>query len=560
MFKNTASQHLTVFAFDATTNLPKSGDAANITAYVSKDDGTVTVLGDTSATEQDATNAKGYYIFDLTQAETNGDKLTFSAKSATANIVVIGAPSVVYTLPANLTSATLGNLDAAVSSRGTSTLTQTQVSGYAGPILTDNTTGAVKLSSGTGTGQLDFTGGVVKSSLVQILGTAITETAGLIAAAFSKFFNKATPTGTVNSLPDAVAGAASGLLIAGSNAATTFASVTCSGAFTVNGNNISVVGSQQDLVNAPNATAITAIQSGLATTASQTAIKAKTDLIGTNAADSPNAVTAQNTISVKLDATSSSILAAATSGATQASNAASLAGSIQAKINGEFDGMTSLGNWLRAIARKDAPDTTALSEINATTNSINGTYDATADSTQAIATGGGTSGATIGQMQATFGPGPYGPIDDESAIVDAVATRLLSDPSKKIQLSDDTNGNTGVFVHGGDVDTVNNAPPAPGTSPVGKTPIDETTIDINGQTLLIEVNGVPMGGVLIYAYLSSEWHASPHPMGMQIQGESLSNDQGKWVKKIWLDSGLLYTIVSTLPNDGGTSETDVNVP
>lgn len=63
-----------------------------------------------------------------------------------------------------------------------------------------------------------YAGGTTKLgvNLVQILGTAITEAAGLIAAAFSKFFNKATPTGTVNSLPDAVAGAAGGVAIVGS--------------------------------------------------------------------------------------------------------------------------------------------------------------------------------------------------------------------------------------------------------------------------------------------------------------------------------------------------------
>lgn len=103
MFKNVASQKLSVYAYDATTGLPKTGDAANITAYVSKDDGSVTQLGDTSATEQDSTNAKGYYLFDLTQAETNADKLTFSAKSSTSNIVVLAVPSVVYTRPANFT-------------------------------------------------------------------------------------------------------------------------------------------------------------------------------------------------------------------------------------------------------------------------------------------------------------------------------------------------------------------------------------------------------------------------------------------------------------------------
>ncbi len=70
---------------------------------------------------------------------------------------------------------------------------------------------SVLLSSGTGTGQLDFTSGVVKANLAQILGTALTETSGQIAAAFKKFFDKATPTGTINSLPDAVAGANNGL-------------------------------------------------------------------------------------------------------------------------------------------------------------------------------------------------------------------------------------------------------------------------------------------------------------------------------------------------------------
>lgn len=53
---------------------------------------------------------------------------------------------------------------------------------------------SVLLSSGTGTGQLDFTSGVVKSNLVQILGTALTETAGLLAGGFKKFFNVASPT------------------------------------------------------------------------------------------------------------------------------------------------------------------------------------------------------------------------------------------------------------------------------------------------------------------------------------------------------------------------------
>lgn len=59
---------------------------------------------------------------------------------------------------------------------------------------------SVLLSSGTGAGQLSFTSGVVQSNLAQILGTALTETAGLIAAGFKKFFNIASPTSTMNQI------------------------------------------------------------------------------------------------------------------------------------------------------------------------------------------------------------------------------------------------------------------------------------------------------------------------------------------------------------------------
>lgn len=99
MFKNVA-QKVTLLAIDTATNAPKTGDAANLTAYVSKDDGAVTVLTDTSATEKDSTNAAGLYDFDLSQDETNADKLVFSGKSTTANVKIV--PLTVYTLPATL--------------------------------------------------------------------------------------------------------------------------------------------------------------------------------------------------------------------------------------------------------------------------------------------------------------------------------------------------------------------------------------------------------------------------------------------------------------------------
>ncbi len=99
MFKNVASQKIALFAFDYSTGAPKTGDAANITAYVNKDWAGVNVLGDTSASEIDSTNAKGWYLFDLTQAESNADLLLFTAKSSTSNVTVVGRD--IQTVPAN---------------------------------------------------------------------------------------------------------------------------------------------------------------------------------------------------------------------------------------------------------------------------------------------------------------------------------------------------------------------------------------------------------------------------------------------------------------------------
>lgn len=108
-----------------------------------------------------------------------------------------------------------------VASPATAGIPDVNAKNLGGTAQTGRDVGAsVLLSSGTGTGQLSITSGVVQASLVQILGTALTETAGQIAAAFKQWFNVATPTGTVNSIPNATAGAAGGLFIAGTNAAT----------------------------------------------------------------------------------------------------------------------------------------------------------------------------------------------------------------------------------------------------------------------------------------------------------------------------------------------------
>jgi len=56
------------------------------------------------------------------------------------------------------------------------------------------------LTSGTGTGQLSVSGGVANANLLQIMGSVLSGTAAYIAAAFSSFFNIASPSLTVGSV------------------------------------------------------------------------------------------------------------------------------------------------------------------------------------------------------------------------------------------------------------------------------------------------------------------------------------------------------------------------
>jgi hypothetical protein len=109
MFKNVASK-IALYAFDATTGLPKTGDAAQLSAYVSKDHGAVTALADTTATEVSAANAAGWYLFDTTAAESNADALLFTGKSSTANVVVVARP--IYTRPVNFAALNITALGA----------------------------------------------------------------------------------------------------------------------------------------------------------------------------------------------------------------------------------------------------------------------------------------------------------------------------------------------------------------------------------------------------------------------------------------------------------------
>jgi hypothetical protein len=96
MKKNTAGQKWTVYAFQgpggANPGNPVTGDAANITGTLFLD-GVSNAIDDTNPTELGG----GLYEFDVTQAESNADHISGIAVSSTANVLVVGVPSALYT-------------------------------------------------------------------------------------------------------------------------------------------------------------------------------------------------------------------------------------------------------------------------------------------------------------------------------------------------------------------------------------------------------------------------------------------------------------------------------
>lgn len=97
MQRNVSNQKWIVFSFDSTTNQPKLGDAANITANLSKDGAAGNATNDTNPTELE----DGYYVFSMLQAESNADILALFPASSTSDIIVIATPATIYTRPPN---------------------------------------------------------------------------------------------------------------------------------------------------------------------------------------------------------------------------------------------------------------------------------------------------------------------------------------------------------------------------------------------------------------------------------------------------------------------------
>lgn len=190
--KNVASQNITFGLVNSSSGAALTG--ATVTVYVTKDNG-AQATGTGTVTEK----GNGQYNYAPTQAETNAADvgLLFTATSA----IPVAYDFHTDVVDANgYPGANLVDIAGAAVSTSSAQIGVNAVN-IGGTAQTGRDIGAsVLLSAGTGTGQLDFTSGVVKANLTQILGTALTETAGQIAAAFKKFFNIASPTSTMNEI------------------------------------------------------------------------------------------------------------------------------------------------------------------------------------------------------------------------------------------------------------------------------------------------------------------------------------------------------------------------
>ena len=85
MNRNQSGQKIPVYAYIPSTGLPRTGDAGNITATLSKDGAVAAAIADTNPTE----GAGGWYWFDLTQAETDCRVATVAGASATGDTAIV---------------------------------------------------------------------------------------------------------------------------------------------------------------------------------------------------------------------------------------------------------------------------------------------------------------------------------------------------------------------------------------------------------------------------------------------------------------------------------------
>ncbi len=105
--KNTPNQKLGIFAYNEYFGTGVINDEANITAQISIDFGASAALNDLHPAPLDDTNHPGVYVFDLTQAETNGDVLMITPSSSGDGVLI--DPIQVFTTPSGFGNLIIDN-------------------------------------------------------------------------------------------------------------------------------------------------------------------------------------------------------------------------------------------------------------------------------------------------------------------------------------------------------------------------------------------------------------------------------------------------------------------
>lgn len=204
ILKQTTAVTVTILMIDSSDHITgKTGLAAGLTVYQSKAGAATGAITPTSVTEIDSTNAKGLYALAL-----NTTSWTNTLGEMMLHITATGADPADFKwwistrLPDDLAFPATTGRSMVVDAAGLVDANAVKLGPTgSGTAQTARDIGAsVLLSAGSGAGQLDFTSGVVKGNLAQILGTALTETAGQLAGGFKKFFNIGAPASTMDHL------------------------------------------------------------------------------------------------------------------------------------------------------------------------------------------------------------------------------------------------------------------------------------------------------------------------------------------------------------------------
>ena len=271
LLKNIAGQGMYLYSYDTINKVPKTGDAANTTGSYALDGTNTNGFSTANPTEMGG----GIYWQPLAQAETNGNAFSYRWASSTSGVqinpvvglttgvslpvaapgaaggIFIAGTNAATTVTTSFTTTFTGNVTGSVGSvsgvtfpSGFSALT---VAAIATGIWTDTTSGDFATTSSPGkilVNQMGSTFTNTSSSIFSSAALANTPGSSLTLSAIATAVWQDTTSGdfTVSGsigksvfTAGAAPGATGGLVIAGSNAATTFATLTSTGLFTTNG-------------------------------------------------------------------------------------------------------------------------------------------------------------------------------------------------------------------------------------------------------------------------------------------------------------------------------------